>query len=450
MFKTIITIRNMAAADRDAVISIHRQSIFGMCKDHYAVQEMKAWTDRLTPELFDEGMKDENNVGVVAVAANIVIGYGFFSVSDRELRALYVLPQYAGQGAGRLIMFRLEDMAREKGLRRLSLQSTVNAVEFYQKLGYQKIKAEMHQINDEVSIACVRMEKNLDIERLNLSGYQDKKGYIMSEQQDIKTVLRQTFDAVSSGYDGKALRFFPESAQHMASILGLRGDEHVLDVACGTGHATLAIAPKLPKGRITAVDLSPGMLDQARRKTEAKSFRNVEFLERDMQELGFTAATFDVAVCAFGIFFVEDMDAQLAHIASMVKPGGRVMITSFVENYFQPLRDRLFGALSAYGVQNPPQTWKGVASEAGCRQLFETAGLTNIGVVEKNVGYYLESSDEWWDIVWNAGFRRLLAQLSSQDQERFKREHLEEVGALRADKGIWLDVGVLYTVGTKA
>jgi ubiquinone/menaquinone biosynthesis C-methylase UbiE len=266
----------------------------------------------------------------------------------------------------------------------------------------------------------------------------------------MKSILKQMFDTVSSGYDGEALRFFPRSAEHVAALLNLTGDEQVLDVACGTGHASLAIAPKLLKGRITAVDLSPGMLDQARKKAAALNIRNVEFLERDMQELGFKPGTFDAAVCAFGIFFVQDMDAQLAHIASMVRPGGRVIITSFQENYFQPLRDMLFNRIGTYGVQNPPQAWKGVASEAGCRQLFEKAGLTNIGVVEKNVGYYLESTDEWWDIVWNAGFRRLLAQLSPQDQERFKREHLEEVGALRADKGIWLDVGVLYTVGTKA
>jgi ubiquinone/menaquinone biosynthesis C-methylase UbiE len=271
----------------------------------------------------------------------------------------------------------------------------------------------------------------------------------MNDQQQMKTILKDTFDAVAGGYDGKALRFFPESAKNMAALLGPRGDEHVLDVACGTGHASLALAPRLPKGRITAVDLSPRMLDQARQKTASMKIRNIDFAERDMQDLEFAESLFDIAVCAFGIFFVMDMETQLAHIASMVKPGGRIMITSFVENYFQPLRDRLFGALSAYGVQNPPQAWKGVASETGCRQLFETAGLTNIRVEQKNVGYYLESADEWWDIVWNAGFRRLVAQLSTQDRERFKNEHLEEVGTLKTDKGIWLDVGVLYTVGTK-
>ena len=271
----------------------------------------------------------------------------------------------------------------------------------------------------------------------------------MNEQQQLKTILRETFDAVSGGYDGGALRFFPESAKNIAALLDLSGDEYVLDVACGTGHASLAIARLLPRGRVTAVDFSSGMLDQARHKAASLHLRNIDFIERDMQDLGFAESPFDVAVCAFGIFFVMDMETQLAHIASMVKPGGRVMITNFQESYFHPLKDLFVNRLAAYGVQNPPQAWKRIAHEAGCRQLFETAGLADIRIEQKNVGYYLCSQDEWWDIVWNAGFRRLVAQLSQKDQERFKQEHLEEVGALRTNEGIWLDVGVLYTIGTK-
>jgi hypothetical protein len=82
-------------------------------------------------------------------------------------------------------------------------------------------------------------------------------------------------------------------------------------------------------------------------------------------------------------------------------------------------------------------------------QRAEAAGMTDIRVETRNVGYYLDSADDWWSIVWNAGLRRMVTQLSSVDQERFKREHLQEIEALRAGKGIWLDVGVLYTVGTK-
>ena len=269
----------------------------------------------------------------------------------------------------------------------------------------------------------------------------------MDEQQH-KAMLRETFDTVSGGYDGKALRFFPESARNMAALLELRGNEHVLDVACGTGHASLAIAPLLPRGRITAVDFSPGMLEQARKKAASLNRTNVEFIERDMQALGFEES-FDAAVCAFGIFFVENMDAQLAHIASTVKTGGTVMISNFQENYFHPLRDLMVKRAEAYGVKMPPQTWKRIAHEAGCRELFEKAGLTEIRVEKRNAGYCLADAGEWWDVIWNAGFRRMVGQLSPADQLRFKEEHLKEVAALGSEKGIWLDVGVLYTWGKK-
>lgn len=270
------------------------------------------------------------------------------------------------------------------------------------------------------------------------------------DEQKMKELLKETFDNVSGGYDGSSLRFFSRSAEHMASLLDLAGTERVIDVACGTGHTSLALAGKLQQGRVTAVDFSAGMLGQAKRKAASLGIRNIEFVERDMQDLGFDGRPFDAAVCAFGIFFVQDMERQLAHIASQVRRGGRVMISNFQEDYFHPLRDLFTDRIAAYGVPMPPQAWKRIASEEGCRKLFETAGLTGIRVATANVGYHLASAEEWWDIVWNAGFRRLVSQLPAEQQEQFKREHLAEIGALKAAEGIWLDVGVLYTVGTVA
>ena len=271
----------------------------------------------------------------------------------------------------------------------------------------------------------------------------------MDEQQR-KAFLKETFNTVSTGYDGNALRFFPESAEHLAATLTLRGDEQVLDVATGTGHAALALASRLPQGRVTAVDFSPGMLEQARRKTASLNVRNIEFIERDMQELSFPAGRFDAAVCSFGIFFAEDMDSQLAHIAATVRSKGQVAISSFQEGYFDPLKDLMVKRLSSYGVQMPPQTWKRIANEAGCRTLFAQAGLRDVRVKAKNVGYFLEDAYAWWDVIWNAGFRRLVGQLTPSDQERFRREHLEEIAALATTEGVWLDVDVLFTIGMKA
>lgn len=270
----------------------------------------------------------------------------------------------------------------------------------------------------------------------------------MNEEQ--KSIIKETFNTIAGGYDTTPLRFFSNSAAHLASLPALQGDERVLDVACGTGHASLAIAGLLPKGTVTAVDFSAGMLAQARSKAAAQGLTNIEFLERDMQALDLPAASFDLAVCTFGIFFVEEMEAQLAHIASMVRPGGRVMITNFQESYFHPLKELFIARLAGFGVEAPPQPWRRIAHEEGCRKLFEQAGLTDIRVESKNVGYFLANAEEWWEIVWNAGYRRLVNRLDPADQVRFKQEHLREIEGLRNEKGIRLDVGVLFSGGTVA
>jgi ubiquinone/menaquinone biosynthesis C-methylase UbiE len=265
----------------------------------------------------------------------------------------------------------------------------------------------------------------------------------------VKTVIKETFNTVSGSYDNKALRFFPASAEHLASLLPLRGDESVLDIATGTGHAALALAGRLPRGRVTGVDFSSGMLDRARKKAVEMNVRNVEFLEMDMQSLEFGTDRFDAATCAFGIFFVEDMEAQLSRIASTVKPGGTVAICNFREDYFFPQRDLMIKRLAGdHDIPLPPQPWKRIATEAGCKALFEKAGIRNVRVEQKNMGYYLADEKEWWDVIWNAGFRRMMSQLGPPDLERFRRDHLNEVAALKTQDGIWLDINVLFTIGS--
>ena len=263
---------------------------------------------------------------------------------------------------------------------------------------------------------------------------------------DHRTLLKNTFDAVADGYDGHTLRFFAAAAVHMADRLDLRGDEHVLDVACGTGHVTLALARRLGLGRVTAVDFSAGMLAQARRKAADAGVLNIDFVERDMETLDWKAV-FDAAVCAFGLFFVEDMDAQLRRVARTVRPGGKVMTSNFAEDYMEPLRSLMMARLAQFGVAPPVQHWLRIAQPHGCQALFSSAGLEDVQVEQRELGYFLASPEEWWDVIWNAGFRRLVGGLSPADQASFKEQHLAEVQALRTPDGIPMNVGVLFTTG---
>jgi ubiquinone/menaquinone biosynthesis C-methylase UbiE len=259
----------------------------------------------------------------------------------------------------------------------------------------------------------------------------------------------ETFNAVSAGYDKPALRFFSESAKHMARYLDAPDIRRVLDVATGTGNLALEIARTFPDVLVTGIDFSPGMLAQARAKAKAGNVRNAAFIEMDMHDIRLPEDRFDAAVCAFGVFFAEDMVKQLRHISDKVRPGGRVVISCFYEDSFQPLVEIFSKRLERYGIERPSLRWRLIATEAKCRALFSAAGLQEICVERENLGYFLKSPAQWWDVIWNAGFRMQVGQLAAKELKRFKEEHLREIAALDTREEIWLNVKVLYASGVK-
>jgi demethylmenaquinone methyltransferase/2-methoxy-6-polyprenyl-1,4-benzoquinol methylase len=100
---------------------------------------------------------------------------------------------------------------------------------------------------------------------------------------------------------------------------------NVLDLACGTGELALAIARK--EGiRVTGLDLSEGMLEVARRRTEGQS---ITLIHGDAQQLPLPDGSFDATTIAFGIRNVPDVPAALAEMHRVLRPGGRTFILEF-------------------------------------------------------------------------------------------------------------------------
>jgi ubiquinone/menaquinone biosynthesis C-methylase UbiE len=265
----------------------------------------------------------------------------------------------------------------------------------------------------------------------------------------LKELYKNTFNAVADRYGHSEMRFIFESAEQASSCLNLKGNEHVLDVATGTGCVALAIAKELPDGQVTGIDFSEGMLTRAIRNKNEQGIRNVTFTEMDMQALDYQDKQFDVAVSAFGIYFVEDMKKQLSHIAKKVKDGGTVLITTFSDNAFTPCVNLFGGRLEKYGIEVPSMAWQRVSNKDQCISLLKEVGLQKIKCEQKECGYYLRDASEWWYIIWNGGFRGLVNKLPQNDLKKFKNEHLAEVKDLQSDKGIWLEMSIIYTFGEK-
>ena len=267
------------------------------------------------------------------------------------------------------------------------------------------------------------------------------------DNQERLQKLKKTFNDAATGYDKPALRFFKAAAQRLADSMDFRGNERVLDVACGTGAVALECARRLGAGSVTGVDLSEGMLQKARAKALEQGLNNLEFLCRDLQAMDFAPASFDAASCGFGIFFLPDMEAGLSAIAQQVKPGAAIGISSFTGEMMEPMSQQFVERIQAYGVPVPPLSWKRLDDANKHAALYRAAGLENVSTRTEQVGYDLDGFDEWWDILWHSGFRGLLNQLSADDLARFRGEHGQEIETLAAEHGLWLNVEVLISVG---
>jgi len=271
----------------------------------------------------------------------------------------------------------------------------------------------------------------------------------MRDEEQRRQSIQNTFNTVAPDYGLGTSRFFHLSGEIMADLLGLAGNETVLDVAAGTGATALPLARRLPRGRVTAVDFSSGMLDCASRAAAGQGLGNLDFEIHDMTRLPFARHCFDHATCSFGLFFVDDMSGALRHIANCVRPGGRLMISGFCGDSFQPMARLCLDRLRYYGLEVPDQIgWQRMSEPGQLQEILTQAGLHDMRIVRRSLGYYIDL-EGWWDVVWNAGFRGLVAQLGDRLDE-FRRAHLDDLRPLCDDRGLWLEVEVNFTSGITA
>lgn len=114
-------------------------------------------------------------------------------------------------------------------------------------------------------------------------------------------------------------------SRKLVELAGIGPGASVLDVAGGYGEPSLTAARIVgPDGRVVCTDLSPEMLAFGRERAAEAGADNVEFDERDAEQLEFDEATFDAIVSRAGLMFLPDVAGTLSRLHTFLKPGGRI------------------------------------------------------------------------------------------------------------------------------
>lgn len=164
---------------------------------------------------------------------------------------------------------------------------------------------------------------------------------------DKRDLVQKQFGAHANDYATSTVHAQGPSLARLVELTNPQPDWVVLDVSTGAGHTALIFAPRV--ARVIAADLTPEMLDVARKLAGERGITNMEFRPADAQQLPFADNTFDLVTNRIALHHYPDARKAIMEMARVCKKGGRLALVDNIVppdkqlagyiNHFEKLRD---------------------------------------------------------------------------------------------------------------
>ncbi|MGX9781827.1 GNAT family N-acetyltransferase [Janthinobacterium lividum] len=145
--------------DINALWALRTVAVRISCATHYAPEQITVWTASPVPDTYAAMLAAGG--GIVAMQGEIIAGYAMLDADKQEVDAVFVDPAHAGLGIGKRLLAALEQLARGRGIARLHLSASLNAVPFYAAAGFTALRKQAYAHPSGISLASVAMEKDL-------------------------------------------------------------------------------------------------------------------------------------------------------------------------------------------------------------------------------------------------------------------------------------------------
>lgn len=259
--------------------------------------------------------------------------------------------------------------------------------------------------------------------------------------------IADSFDARADTYAQN--EWHQRSAERLVELSNLRPGDCVLDVATGTGFAALAAARAVGnQGYVQGIDISPGMLRQARKAVEESGLMNIQMVEGDAIHLPqYGSESFDVILCAAGLLYMPVSEALLEW-HRLLKKGGLMAFSTMKAG--SPSGGRIFRDCAAtFGIKlrDPSDP---LGSVSACRRALVGAGFEVTEIVSETI----EFSAQDLTLAWVSNFRSAghaeVWRLNYQEQGMLKDAYLASLARKeREDPDSLHRAEILYALGRR-
>jgi SAM-dependent methyltransferase len=244
-----------------------------------------------------------------------------------------------------------------------------------------------------------------------------------------------------SDYDAELRRY----TEVLRRAWGVRPQDHVLDIGCGTGQTTRAAARMAPEGSALGVDILAPAIERAREISRAQGLRNVTFECADAQSHRFPQECFDLAISRFGTMFFDDPVAAFANLGRALRPGGRLVMMVWQAHEHNEWDVAIHQSLGA--AEGPGATPSGgpdafsLADPPAVTEILAAAGFIGVTFTDVHEPVYY-GPDVTAALGWVRGFtstNELLKRLDPAAAARALRRLREALAAHRSDDGVWFN-----------
>ncbi|MDJ0712740.1 MAG: class I SAM-dependent methyltransferase [Prochloraceae cyanobacterium] len=240
-------------------------------------------------------------------------------------------------------------------------------------------------------------------------------------------------------------------AKRLLEYVVVRSGQTILDLATGTGLVAIPAAKAVaPQGSVIGVDMSPGMLAQAKNKIVTEKIDNLELIEADVESINFKSEQFDLIFCCSALVYITDIPVIINKCYDWLKLGGGFAFTT-------PDRTSYLAAIKVKVCQDLfgidlPHILRPLWTPEKCHTILQNSGFKDITIDSYQYRYNIAKNCQDGATRIERDFYprgNPLLNLSEAQKQLLQVEYKKTVEQLIEKRGVWQDANNLYVKAWK-